>query len=138
MTQSEDRYLPEILTLNAPGLDDTHEEIFELLASLKARCLESEFMPSEAIEILLTRLQEHFDTEERLADGTAADFSAHSQKHQELLRFITQALSKGQPARSNVVGLLRYIEYWCERHIADEDKRLVAGLHGEPPIPAGD
>lgn len=122
------RFVPEALLLDVPEIDAEHEAIFNLLACLKNCCLTSDSPELVQAESMIAKLRSHFETEERLALEAGEDFSLHAQKHEELLQVVANLLDATRQGKSNAFSLLRYVEYWCERHINEEDKRLGACL----------
>jgi len=125
-------FLPEALVLDVPELDDQHESLFALVASLKTGCIEvNRFLPGPA-DKLLQELRAHFATEERLAKDASMYFSDHAWKHEEMLSALTRAFGEAREGRREVFSLLRYIDYWFERHISEEDRRLSSCLLCRP------
>jgi hemerythrin len=85
-------------------------------------------LPLDRAEALLMALQEHFNTEERLAFAVGHDFAEHALKHEKMMAVIRNGIAKVNAGTKDVFGLLRYVEYWFERHIAEEDKALGVKL----------
>ena len=121
-------FLPAPLVLDISEIDDQHSALFAQLADIKAICLEANQLPLAQAEALLSALQEHFATEERLADGAGLDFSEHARKHEKMFAVIRNAISQAHEGPRDVFGLLRFVEYWFERHIGEEDRQLSIGL----------
>jgi hemerythrin-like metal-binding protein len=121
--------LPEALVIDVPEVDAQHEEIFFRVEWLKALCLDANGLVDAPAEEFLTLLKEHFSTEEHLARVAGLDFSAHAQKHAESLALMTRAVDEVRSGERDVFSLLRYLEYWFERHIAEEDRPFAAELH---------
>lgn len=120
--------LPQALVLGVPEVDAQHEEIFRRVASLKADCLLANALADAPALQLLAFLAEHFSTEERIARQAGLDFSEHAREHARNLALITRAVNEARRGYQDVFSLLRYLEYWFERHIVEEDKPFAAGL----------
>ncbi len=120
--------LPEALWVDLPQIDQQHEEIFRRISSLKAECLESGFAAADGFAALLDLFAQHFATEQMLADEAAVDFSEHAKIHRDTLRILDKALSEVFAGGQNVYSLLRYSEYWFERHIGEDDRLFVSAL----------
>lgn len=129
MPDNDSHYLPTNLILGIDQMDKQHAHLFAGLDALKARCLEQNALPQAEAEALLRALEEHFASEHALADDVAADFSTHDRKHQAMIGGIRKMVSEVQHGRLDVFSLLRYVEYWFERHILDEDQLLAAKIH---------
>jgi hemerythrin-like metal-binding protein len=126
------QFLPEALTLGIREIDDQHQHLFELLAEIKEHCFEYGELPAEEAEGLLRHLAEHFSTEERIAFQQGCDVAQHIVTHQRIFAGIERGIAEVQHGNKDVFALLRYIEYWFERHIVDEDRpllRTVSRLH---------
>ncbi|RIX45606.1 MAG: hemerythrin [Rhodocyclales bacterium GT-UBC] len=117
-------YLPSSLVIDIEEIDEQHANLFFRLAALKMQCIETNEFPSEAASALLDILEEHCATEERLAGISGVDFSAHAVKHQKMLAAINKAVEEIHEHKIDVFSVLRYIEYWFERHIVEEDLHL--------------
>jgi hemerythrin len=117
-------FLPAALVLNVPEIDAQHQALFAQLEELKDLCVDANVLPCCHAEKLLFNLQEHFKTEEVLAIAAGYDFSVHGAKHEIMLRAIRGGITKACDGSSDVFGVLRYVEYWFERHIAEEDRAL--------------
>lgn len=117
-------FLPDSLVLNVPELDDQHAELFARLSNLKSLCIEANCLPNEQAEALLESLRVHCATEEALALEASLDFAVHAGKHQAMLKGIAKTLEHVRQERMDVYSLIRYIEYWFERHIREEDMAL--------------
>lgn len=123
-------FLPDSLILAVPEIDDQHRELFAKLAEIKAICIEENCLPEASAEALLDFLQVHFATEERLAKAAGFDFSKHAAKHEIMISAIRQGIAKVKIGKKDVFGLLKFVEYWFERHIAEEDLLLSKVLSG--------
>lgn len=134
MNDRAPRFLPKELIIGVPEVDAQHEALFARLVFLKELCLETKHLPLEQAEGLLAALQEHYATEECLAAGNDIDFSEHARQHEMMLRAVGKTLMEVVAGRANIFSLLRYLDYWFERHIAEEDRLL--GLAADSPRPA--
>lgn len=130
MAADASMFLPEALVLKVPELDCQHQALFAQLEEIKAICVEENYLPLVLADALLLALQDHFNTEERLALAAGYDFEEHALKHEKMLAAIRRGVSKVSEGTKDVFGLLRYVEYWFERHIAVDDKALGARLRG--------
>lgn len=122
-------FLPTNLVVDIAVIDEQHAGLFARLASLKTRSLADGRLPEGDAEELFAVLREHCATEEAMAREAGIDFSQHALKHEEMLRGMEKALHDLRTGRIEVFGLLRYIGYWLERHIGDEDRLLAIRLH---------
>jgi hemerythrin-like metal-binding protein len=122
-------FLPENLVVDIELMDDQHASLFSRLVALKAQCIDEGELPKGSTEELLDFLRDHCATEENLALEAGLDFSRHAEKHANMLRGMEKALHDLYQGRIEIFGLLRYIGYWLERHIADEDRHLAVNLH---------
>lgn len=121
-------FLPDALVLDVPEIDVQHEEIFSRIEWLKAVCLEANCLPPEPAADFLAFLTEHFATEERIALAAGIGFSEHARKHCDNLSAIAKAIHAVHVGHSDIFSLLRYLEYWFERHIVEEDRPFAAAL----------
>ncbi|HQC79601.1 MAG TPA: hemerythrin domain-containing protein [Accumulibacter sp.] len=121
--------LPEALSIGLPEIDAQHESIFRCIESLKAICYGSGPASLEEFENLLEYLKYHFASEERLAGEVGVDFLDHATVHRKNLLALRRAFSEVQSGMRDLHSFLRYIEYWFERHITDEDKPFAATIH---------
>lgn len=129
MGNSSLSYLPNALVIEIPEIDLQHARLFEQLAVFKASCIEhNAFVPEEA-EAIFQTLVDHCATEERLAGEAGLDFRRHGDKHRLMLNSIRKRLDAMEHPDADVYGLIRYVEYWFERHITEEDKHLGKQLH---------
>ena len=120
--------LPELLILGIPEVDAQHEGIFYRIENLKFLCVESNELPRAAIEDLLIYLREHFRTEEVIAEAAKIDFVEHAELHRQALTTLGRCAALVLNGRRDVFSLLRYLEFWFERHIREEDQHFAAGL----------
>lgn len=128
MANSSLSYLPNALVIDVPEIDLQHAQLFAQLEAFKASCVEhNAFMSQEAEEIFRT-LVDHCETEERLAAVAGLDFRRHGEKHRAMLNGIRKRLDAMEHPEADVYGLIRYVEYWFERHIKEEDKNLGENL----------
>lgn len=126
MNDGAHSFLPGPLLIGVAEVDAQHDALFRHLIVLKGLCLRDGFLPIEETDGLLAALQEHYATEERLADEAGLDFAAHAQAHREMLELVGKALHEVAEGRGDVFGTLRYVEYWFERHITQDDMCLGA------------
>lgn len=117
-------FLPESLTLAVEEIDEQHGALFAELADIKAICLASNVLPIAQAQELISSLHIHFATEEQLAAAVQYDFSDHAVKHAKMVRAIEKGLAEVLDGTQDVFSLLRYVEYWFERHISEEDRPL--------------
>lgn len=118
-------FLPGPLLVGVTEVDAQHDALFRHLVVLKGLCLRDGCLPIEETDGLLAALQEHYATEERLADEAGIDFTAHARDHREMLELVGKAFSEVVEGRGDVFGTLRYVEYWFERHITQDDMCLA-------------
>lgn len=130
------RYLPTELVLGVPELDEQHEALFARLVFLKQLCLKGTGLPAAEAESLLKALRDHYDTEQRLAEELKQDFSSHARQHEVMLLAVSKTLKEVVEGRANVFPLLRYLDYWFERHIIEED-RIFDRRHALEPREGG-
>lgn len=114
-------FLPDALVINVPEVDEQHAGLFASLARLKDRCVESNCLPAEDAARLLEILRVHCATEEALAREAGLEFSMHAAKHQQMLKGIAKTLDEVREGHTDAFSLIRYLEYWFERHIREED-----------------
>lgn len=114
--------LPEALLIDLPEIDAQHEDIFRRIEALKVACFGSGPVPLDDFDGLLNYLKYHFASEERIAQQVGVNFVSHASVHRENLRALRKALREVRDGFRDVHSYLRYIEYWFERHIAEEDK----------------
>ena len=129
--------LPDVLTLGILEIDAQHQHLFELLAELKAHCFELGKLPEEEAAQLLRHLAEHFATEERIAFDAGRDVAEHIVTHQRIFAGIERGIAEVQRGNKDMFALLRYIEYWFERHIVDEDRPLLCPTEAPQSEPPG-
>ena len=132
MSEDTLRFLPLSLHIGVEEIDAQHAELFGHLVRLKRLCLNINRLPANEADALLARLRRHFATEARYAAEAGIDFAAHTIRHQTMLEQVTKALKGASAANTDVFGVLRYVEYWFERHIAHEDQELAEKLAVRP------
>lgn len=120
--------LPEALQVDHPELDPQHEEIFVLIESLKTHCFDEGGLPDAQFERLLDRFEQHFSTEERLAEAAGVEFAQHARVHRTQLRTMRRALDEVLAGVRDVHSFLRFVEFWFERHIQQDDQPFVEAL----------
>lgn len=128
MTSDDIRLLPEALVLGVPEIDAEHAEMFARIASIKAHCLETNSLPFDEAEALLAFLNKHFAMEYELAARYDIRFADHDAKHRNTAARITRGIAEVSNGRQNVFSLLRFLEYWFERHILEDDKSLAEAV----------
>lgn len=121
-------FLPEALMIGIAEIDAQHEELFVRLQSLKLLCVERNCLPEQSGADLLCFLERHFATETAFARQAGIDFSRHALKHQANLAGMTKAVREACLGQRDIFSVLRYLEYWFERHIVEEDLPLGARL----------
>lgn len=124
MNHGPHSFLPGPLLIGVAEIDAQHDALFRQLVVLKGLCLRDGFLPLDEAERLLLALQDHYATEERLAAEAGMDFADHARGHREMLELVRKALHEVAEKRGDVFGTLRYVEYWFERHITQEDMCL--------------
>lgn len=132
MNEDALRFLPLTLHIGIEEIDAQHAELFGHLVRLKRLCLNINRLPANEADALIARLRKHFATEAHYAAEAGVDFAAHTIRHQTMLEQVTKALKGASAANADVFGVLRYVEYWFERHIAHEDQELADALALRP------
>lgn len=122
------RYLPNELSVDVSVIDEQHALLFEKLELLRDSCIALNGLPIDEVEALYILLVEHCRTEERLAREANLEFRRHGEKHRIMLRAIRKMIDELVHSESNVFNMLRYVDYWFERHIVEEDKLLGINL----------
>ena len=128
MNRETETFLPGALIVNIAEMDDQHAELFSRLSKLKDICIEANTLPAGEAESLLDLLRVHCATEEKLANESGLVFTEHARKHKNMLTAITKAIKEVQEGKIDVFSVLRYVEYWFERHITEEDLNLARNL----------
>lgn len=121
-------FLPNSLRVNVEEIDAQHAGLFARLTALKELCVDSNELPGAEAEALFDALRQHFATEQRLAGECGLNFAAHARKHDKMLAGIAKAIAEVGEGKMDVFSVLRYIEYWFERHISEEDQVLGNNL----------
>lgn len=121
MADHDYRALPKELILGLPEIDAQHDAILESLLMLKEKVINNGHLLKTDAEALLAELSEHYATEARIAADFGVDFSAHAGQHGMALLAVEKTLREVLEGRANVFNLLRYLDYWFERHIAKVD-----------------
>ena len=121
-------YLPLALTVDVPEMDGQHAELFAQLEHLKERCIECNALATAEADTLHATLRHHCATEQRMAEAAGIDFSLHGQKHQQMLAAIDRMFSDVRQGRLDIFSLIRYVDYWIERHIREEDVHFARQL----------
>ncbi len=120
--------LPEALLIDLPEVDAQHEEIFIRLETLKDACFDTGAKSFDEFECLLDLFAQHFATEEKIASQAGLEFSGHRQTHHENLHGFGKALDEVRKGARDVYCFLRYVEFWFERHIIQDDKPFALSL----------
>lgn len=120
------RYLPSALRIGIAQLDAQHDALFARLVGLKGQCLRDGVLALAEAEALLAALREHYASEELVADEIGIDFAEHARDHSDMLQQVDKLLHDVVDRRASVFAALRYIEYWFERHILQDDMLLAA------------
>lgn len=120
------RFLPTELLIGVEEIDIQHAALFKRLVALKEGYLANQGFHAAQADELIAALREHYATEERLAGEIGMDFSAHAENHRNMLQLVGKALNEVAEGRADLFGTLRYVEYWFERHIAQDDMCLGA------------
>lgn len=131
-------FLPRELLVDVPTIDRQHDDLFTQFEAMKAICIEQNILPVAEAEALLDALEVHFATEEKFALDAGIDFGRHGEKHRKMLTSVRKMLANVVAGELDVFSLIRYLDYWFERHIREEDKALGGSLqraafvtHGE-------
>ncbi|MFZ2855003.1 MAG: hemerythrin family protein [Rhodocyclaceae bacterium] len=122
------RLLPAALVIDHPEVDEQHQEIFTRIELLKVACVDGGYSGISAFDDLLVFIGHHFATEERIAAQAGLEFSRHTKAHHDNLYVLSKALNEVRRGASDVYSFLRYLEYWFERHILEEDKPFAVLL----------
>lgn len=120
--------LPEALLIDLPEVDAQHEEIFVRLEALKEACFGADAGPLDEFGPLLEFVAYHFATEERIAEEAGLEFSRHCQAHRDNLHILGKAFDEVRKGMRDVHSFLRFVEFWLERHIVEEDKPFGASM----------
>lgn len=127
-------FLPDTLLIGVPEIDLQHADVFARVFNLKERSIESNKFPAADAEALINALRVHFETEERLASETNFYFSAHADGHHEMLNRVVTAINNVRDGKMDAFSLIRYLDYWFERHIHQEDIALGNHLNEIPHV----
>lgn len=121
-------FLPEVLRTGIDEIDGQHADLFLQVNVIEQHCIDQNGLRREDADALLESLRRHFDTEEQFAEGMGLDFSAHRTRHEQMYRTVALALDRGVLRLESVFGVVRYLQYWFERHIAHDDQPLSNAL----------
>lgn len=121
-------FLPRELLVDVPAIDRQHDDLFTQFEALKAICIEQNALPVAEAEALLDALEVHFATEEKFALDAGVDFDRHGEKHRKMLASVRKMLANVIVGELDAFSLIRYLDYWFERHIREEDKALGRSL----------
>ncbi len=128
MRSSSLSYLPSTLVIDVPEIDEQHAHLFEQLETFKLSCIDHNAYQADEAEALFATLDAHCRTEEQLARQSGLDFRRHGEKHRLMLRSIRKMLDDMESPGADVFSLIRYVDYWFERHIQEEDRNLGVNL----------
>ncbi len=128
MDAAQSVFLPSVLCVDVDEIDDQHAALFQRLAMLKEACFAANAVSDAEAHALIDALQKHFMTEARLAKAAGMSFTEHAIKHQKMLRGITRMMDQVRAGENDIFSLIKFIEYWFERHIVEEDKSLGHNL----------
>ena len=128
MRSSSLSYLPSTLVIDVPEIDEQHAHLFEQLETFKLSCIDHNAYQADEAEALFATLEAHCRTEEQLARQSGLDFRRHGEKHRLMLRSIRKMLDDMESPGADVFSLIRYVDYWFERHIQEEDRNLGVNL----------
>ncbi|WP_291991795.1 hemerythrin family protein [Candidatus Accumulibacter sp. ACC003] len=129
MESSLSGLLPPSMLIDIPEIDVQHEEIFRRIETLKLSSFGSAPTSLDEFDSLINYLEWHFTSEERLALLRGVPFAEHARVHEENLQMLRKALRGVRDGSRDVHSFLRFMEYWFERHINEEDKPFAASLH---------
>lgn len=121
-------FLPDTLVVDIEKIDDQHAALFARLNNLKMHCVGVHDLPLGELDELMLSLRVHCATEEQLADEAGLDFDRHARKHEKMLAAIAKAIAEVGEHNSEIFNMIRYIEYWFERHIREEDRDFGLSL----------
>lgn len=125
------RLLPAALVIDIPEVDEQHQEIFTRIELLKVACVDGGYAGISAFDDLLVFIAHHFTTEEHIAAQAGLEFSRHTKAHHDNLYVLSKALDEVRRGASDVYSFLRYLEFWFERHILEEDKPFAILLKSQ-------
>jgi hemerythrin len=120
--------LPSHLRVNIPEVDTEHNEPFLFLEEFKRYCFEKVLVPLEKRNALRNVLIDHFATEFALAKRSKLDFDLHGKAHANMFKVVSQALDQMSTNNSDLYSLIRYIDYWFEKHILDYDIPMARNI----------
>lgn len=117
-------FLPDALVMGISEIDGQHGTLFAQLEDIKAVCLEKNYLPPPLGKALQATLEEHFATEQRYAEAAGIYFAEHGRAHQKMLAAIDKAVASVNDGSQDIFSVLRFVEYWFERHISEYDLPL--------------
>lgn len=120
--------LPMGLMVDNAELDAQHDALFALIERLKNDAMAAGSLAPEVLHDMAQRFEEHFATEERLANEAGIEFLVHHEEHAKNLRLLHKAVGEIGAGKLDLHTFLRYIEYWFEQHITGYDKRFASRL----------
>lgn len=119
--ESDAVFLPEVLRIGIPEIDAQHEALFRQVNQIENACIDRNLLKQEDADALLESLRQHFVTEAHFAEQAGLDFGVHDKRHEEMYRTVALALEQGIQRMGSVFGMSRYLQYWFERHIVQDD-----------------
>jgi hemerythrin-like metal-binding protein len=120
--------LPQNLRTNIHEIDYEHNELFVFLEGFKRYCFVAESIPQSKRDTLLQMLATHFETEESFAKTAGIEFSHHERAHINMLDVVLKSLNQMSVNNSDLYSLIRYINYWFEKHILTFDLSLAKNV----------
>jgi hemerythrin-like metal-binding protein len=120
--------LPQNLRTNIHEIDYEHNELFVFLEGFKRYCFASDPLPQAKRDALLQMLASHFETEDNFAKNADIEFSHHERAHINMLDVVLKSLNQMSTKNSDLYGLIRYINYWFEKHILMFDLSLAQNI----------
>jgi hemerythrin-like metal-binding protein len=124
-------FLPHAAMVGVAEIDTEHEALHARLAAIKSSSLAGQAMTANVAEALLADFDRHFFNEAEHARKLAIDFTEHAAQHRLMLQTISRMLHEVVEGRADIFGVLRYLDYWLERHAAADDRLFGAVAAGE-------
>jgi len=125
MTTFQYSMLPNNLFTHIPEIDFEHNELFEFLEGFKEYCFDLSPIPQLKRDALYVMLTTHFETEASMAEKAGGDFKGHETAHINMLEVVSKTLNQMSSKNSDLYSLIRYINYWFEKHILSYDLTLA-------------
>ncbi len=121
-------FLPEILRTGVREIDAQHEALFRQVNQIEQSCIDRNRLKQEDADALLQSLHQHFLTEKGFAARAGLDFAEHERHHDDMYRTVSLALEYSVQRLEGVFGVARYLQYWFERHIVQDDQLIGQAL----------